>query len=390
MSEDHKVKGGLIANRSCGVIKAVRQGEFCLVSSADYPEQDVLFRRPDCASACFDDLCPGDWVEFRVSEGPNGLNADDLKRHGATLAERIARGRSRYSGAMKAGRNPGSLRLDGLTMGEAKRMRKAGHLSQIDYFACMSGNGLRATASHFGVAFEDGERIGAVREIVLMQNADKVRQAPDEAIRESIQKRGIMELLHFTHITNLASILKGGILPRSLHASLDVPPFCGDDVRLDGQLDANSVSVSHTNSSVFTAMRRRQKESSDSHWVVLGLAPDVMAMLPCVFCVENAAAAGAIQKADAHGTPVDAFESLFGDVQTKRGPSARSESKCPPHWPTDQQAETLVRGIISKEYIECVYFYCDDSLENWRIANEGLATGVKLVKSRKHWFDRVF
>ena len=158
-----------MTERVVGMIKAMVDGEYGFISTSAWPQRDVFFHRSTCESGLFDDLSGLDWVEFELHEskkGPDAREARLVSRFEASLEQRVERGRSRYTGAMAAGRNPGSLRLDGLTRVEAKNMEKRGLMSQRDFYAFMSEHGIRQVARQAGITFERGSRLALVEAIV--------------------------------------------------------------------------------------------------------------------------------------------------------------------------------------------------------------------------------
>jgi len=65
-----------------------------------------------------------------------------------------------------------------------------------------------------------------------------------EAIRKICEERNITELVHFTHIDNLISILDKGLMTVEELEESGVNYKKSDHQRLDGQKDAVSLSIS--------------------------------------------------------------------------------------------------------------------------------------------------
>ena len=62
-------------------------------------------------------------------------------------------------------------------------------------------------------------------------------------IEEIIQKRNIKQLVHFTRVENLKSIINNGILSRSELNKRSIKVKYNDDKRLDNWLNTSSFSV---------------------------------------------------------------------------------------------------------------------------------------------------
>ena len=67
---------------------------------------------------------------------------------------------------MGCGTNPGSHRLDGLSMKEAKNRHRRGQMSSSDYYVNMSENGLQAAANYYGSIYKEGNREETVRGLI--------------------------------------------------------------------------------------------------------------------------------------------------------------------------------------------------------------------------------
>ena len=73
-----------------------------------------------------------------------------------------------------------------------------------------------------------------------------------EAMLDVIKRRNITELCHFTRVSNYESIMKYGLCSRAYLESHDVlSAEYSDELRLDGYIDAISLSVSFPNYKMF-------------------------------------------------------------------------------------------------------------------------------------------
>ena len=70
-------------------------------------------------------------------------------------------------------------------------------------------------------------------------------------IEKVVNERDIRWLMHFTRIENLESILENGLLPRNSFERLDIEPLTNDSLRLDGFLEAISLSIQSPNYKMF-------------------------------------------------------------------------------------------------------------------------------------------
>jgi hypothetical protein len=175
----------------------------------------------------------------------------------------------------------------------------------------------------------------------------------NELLRRACEDRGIAGLCHFTLSSNLDSILRFGLVPRSaLSDSRDGPRphLLPDALRIDGHLNAVNTTIGRPNNRLFY---RRRKEFSEHDWVVLRIASSVIWTLDCAFVPTNASSAAgrALDIASARG--LVSFELMF------EGPGRRSV-------PTDQQAEVLVFETIAPDCIEAIEFADGRSRQAWR------------------------
>ena len=115
------------------------------------------------------DLDIGTWMSFELDpnnhghDKPRAINAHALEVTQEDLMERL---RQRYNCVGSMNKNYGSLRLDGLSMQEAKKIAKCGAMSDEAYYAFMSENGLRSTSKSYDVEFNPGDRLETARRIV--------------------------------------------------------------------------------------------------------------------------------------------------------------------------------------------------------------------------------
>lgn len=104
-------------------------------------------------------------------------------------------------------------------------------------------------------------------------------------IQKLVQKRHIKEVVHFTRIENLKSILKHGLLPRKTLEERQIPYKATDNNRYDGLLHASCFSISFPNYRMFWKLRQERGGS----WIILSFSPGVLWKYECAFYPRNAA-----------------------------------------------------------------------------------------------------
>ena len=189
-------------------------------------------------------------------------------------------------------------------------------------------------------------------------------------IQRICKERGITTLCHFTRIENLHSILRQGLLGKSVLKKHGQQFLFNDDKRLDRCPQANCLSISFPNDKMFYSIREEKKkaqEANDSQWVVLVLDAKILWEFVCAFCKENAAS-NAIREVDLEDRKKpDVLEGMFvDDYRDIRGKVYQRHSlQIPENYPTHPQAEVLVFDTIPAEYINEVHFYDDTALQTW-------------------------
>ncbi len=161
-----------------------------------------------------------------------------------------------------------------------------------------------------------------------------------ELIRESVTRRGITRLCHFSPSRNLAHILsgRGGIISASSLRDDDLAVYNPTDkARLDGRSDHVCCSIQYPNAWYFS--KARLKEMLFDDWVVLMIDAKYLWQHGTKFSPGNAATKGGALIAEG----VAGFVRLFAENVDRfyRGP------RHPPFVPTDEQAEVLISGHIA-------------------------------------------
>ena len=183
---------------------------------------------------------------------------------------------------------------------------------------------------------------------------------------DSSKCKNIDAIYHFTHKSNLSSILEYGILTRTNLDNMNLRYAFNDQMRLDGVLDSISLSFSHPNFKMFYKYR---KQTSDD-WVVLKISPSLIYgkeqqtfnrvehlnyLNKAVFCNTNAASNKmrnlSIEERMTCNAFLDMFESPIG--------------RALPTYTYDNQAEILYLGDIPVDFIEEIYTNHQDESLNW-------------------------
>ncbi len=214
------------------------------------------------------------------------------------------------------------------------------------------------------------------RELEASKMDTRLTTEQTSRIKDICRERGILQLVHFTQSQNLESILKYGLVPLTEQLTMKrrgIHPLTSDSVRHDGQNNAVSLSVGFPNYKMFM---RKRCDLINSSWAVLVLDPAILWELDCSFCPENASS-NAVRHIDGGylslNTP-EHFGSLFQE-------SIRNVSN--PHFTSNPQAEVLVRGWISPDYIREVitdtkhpFFGPRSDYNHWKRPDEsGTITG---------------
>jgi hypothetical protein len=164
-------------------------------------------------------------------------------------------------------------------------------------------------------------------------------------IQEYVAERGINFLMHFTRASNLGNILQRGLVPRGTLIREGYNDF-NDQYRYDGT-EAVCLSIGFPNYKMFWGIRQDNK---DVDWIVLVIHPAALWMLPCAFCVTNAASAGVTAIPLEQRRNLAALQSMYADWADK----TRSVLSIQNHYPTNPQAEVLMLSGVPRDYILAV------------------------------------
>ncbi|MFD0394378.1 DarT ssDNA thymidine ADP-ribosyltransferase family protein [Streptomyces nogalater] len=189
--------------------------------------------------------------------------------------------------------------------------------------------------------------------------------------------RGITRLCHFTKSANLSHILDSRqIRPVAVLQTAADAFRPADTQRLDGALDFTFLSVEYPNTWYLAQAASRDRNFRD--WVILTLDVELLATCGARFCAYNSArdrSAGALPGAAG-------FNAMF--APTVPGKLARRRAQGHPSWwPTDDQAEVQIPGVIPLSAVRSVIVRdeAQAELEHFRHVQFGMAALLPLWSS---------
>jgi len=193
--------------------------------------------------------------------------------------------------------------------------------------------------------------------------------------QEEIAKRKIKYLIHFTPTINLYSILENKkIMSRAKLENLDIEQFdildyikFSDNIRYDDKNYIN-LSISSPNTFLFSKFQSNSKDNPEINWCVLKISNKYIYENSTLFSVVNAASYSAknqfgISK-DSNG-----FKNMFmKEVTYNNRCFNRVKYNLKDKYPTDIQAEVLVKDIILSDDIIEVCFKNEEDLAQAKAA----------------------
>lgn len=183
-----------------------------------------------------------------------------------------------------------------------------------------------------------------------------------------IHERQIEYLVHFTLTKHLAGIVEQGcIYPRSIVKTLELDFIqFPDDLRLDYKEDYINLSIGRPNRFLFRKFQERLKECPDVSWCILKIIPDYIYAKDTLFSVSNAASSfsknvygisGDFEKLQMLYKETLTIGNMFNSWKINRHGLHSS-------FPTDNQAEVLVKDKIAYEDVLNVCFQNEEELKN--------------------------
>lgn len=169
-------------------------------------------------------------------------------------------------------------------------------------------------------------------------------------MEDIIKKRKIKTLVHFTAVKNLPSILKNGLQSRKMIAQNGLEAVYNDLNRYDDRKLYNCLSIEFPN---FPMFYKYYKTYPHRKWCIIGFNINLILELDCLFCFTNAANNIVSKKDNKNFKGKMAFLQLFDKEVCGIKRNERRLYDC---FPTDEQAEVLIKGRIDPKYILGVRF----------------------------------
>lgn len=173
--------------------------------------------------------------------------------------------------------------------------------------------------------------------------------------KETLNNKGIENLYHFTNVKNINSIMENGILSRNeldkIKEELDKIEYeCFDNDRADCHKDYISLSIEHHNYKMLHSRYPCDKDKENMAILELDTSILTEENIKMKCSVENAACnSGANIK--------DLNEENFNELYYTDGRADNLNKK----YPTNPQAEILIKDKIDSKYIKNVYFYSEEA-----------------------------
>lgn len=179
----------------------------------------------------------------------------------------------------------------------------------------------------------------------------------------NVRRKPFLALYHFTHLSNLKSILEHGLLTRLELETSGKPFHYNDNLRLDNVRDSISLSVGHINSKM---LYKYSQGLNDHEWVILKINTELITgpLAPSfdhahllnhnVYCNHNAASSTVTNISMTERLTYKAFSAMF---VTDDG-----EEKA---LPVDVQSEILHLGAIPTHFINELIFYSQNNIPDW-------------------------
>jgi hypothetical protein len=165
-------------------------------------------------------------------------------------------------------------------------------------------------------------------------------------IKDVAEPLKIPFLVHFTRVTNLETIIKHGLYPKSRINEIGAIPQINDQHRHDGHLDSTSLSIGFPNGPMFY----KYSQESGVKWAMLLMPASILWKKDCAFCRYNAATTYIST------TPVDELKTTQAFLGMFEDDGTREDERLEPYDPTDVQAEVLVFDAIEPQYIKRAVF----------------------------------
>lgn len=208
-----------------------------------------------------------------------------------------------------------------------------------------------------------------LKEMEMIYGSENVKES-GLTIEGILSKRKISELMHFTKIENLTSIINHGLLSVEQLNEAGIQYHFNDAKRYDGRKNCICTSVEFPNPANLKTFRDKYPECS---WAIIILDAQLILNHSCFFAEHNAATTYIKNDIKSRQSP-EAFERMFAEVvQGKTNADGKVEKYTRKQMhndisclPTSYQAEILVENYIEQEFIKGVIFMNDNDMKKYQ------------------------
>lgn len=205
----------------------------------------------------------------------------------------------------------------------------------------------------FFIDSNENEEAGYIKmwENINVQNKEKMEKQERLKI---IKKRNIQNLVHFTNIKNLASVLLcEALLSVDELQKNNIKYFRTDSNRYDEQLEYISTSVSFPN---YKMLYKKQNELPNYNWIIFLIDPKILIdKLDTLFVSNNSASSEIKSKLienKEYFLTAEAFEDMFKNYITNNQFVKGRDVVLPTEYATDSQAEVMIKDKVELKYIK--------------------------------------
>lgn len=207
-------------------------------------------------------------------------------------------------------------------------------------------------------------------------------------LKKEVNIRRIDHLIHFTPTINLYSILENGeLMSRAKLECLDIEQFdildyvqFTDDIRYDDKNYIN-LSLSGPNTFLFSKFKEKTQNDPTITWCILKIEKKFIFYHDTLFAVTNAASNAAKNQFGISGG-LEKFRMLFKEqlnINTFNGVRTLTRNGIHPKYPTDVQAEILVKDKIPSDSIITVCFESEEKMAEAKAAMSSFDTSNFVV-----------
>jgi len=166
----------------------------------------------------------------------------------------------------------------------------------------------------------------------------KLLEMNNPKLEDCIKNRNLSKIYHYTQTANLSSILRLGIYSKYELWSRGIKFIQNDKERIDNKLDCINCSLEYPNNKLMF----KEKINNNSRFCIIELDIDVLREIFSLCCPTNAA-----KNSGKSIIPISQIENLF---------IGERNSNFPINYPTDEQAEILIKNHIPKKFINSIIF----------------------------------